>query len=132
MTFFLRCIVLVFVMQSVHAQDLPRKFRKNYVGEQPAYSYQVKEESISIPAENIRIEIGSERSVVQQNNRTDVVKITVEAKTKDYFVLNAKYSYGNEEIWKIYRKGKYLVREERLPRPETLLNMEKKRCFFRR
>jgi len=133
MRFYL-CLTFLFfiVASSTYTQELPRKLLKSYSGNQPAYSYEVKEKKIVVSKEPIRIIFEKETVVIEQFNNSDQLSYNVEAKTKDYFSISVRMKNGATENWRLYRKGKYIIRTAQFPRPETLLNKEKKKCFFRR
>lgn len=124
--------VFLFTVSITHSQELPRKLLKSYSGIQPAYAYKVQEEQITVSKEPIRITFEKEIVLLEQFNNKDQLRYHVDAKTKDYYSISVKMRNGATEKWRLYRKGKYIIRTAQFPRPETLLNKEKKKCFFRR
>lgn len=47
-------------------------------------------------------------------------RFTIEAETKMYYALDVAFSNGQREIWKLFKKGKQLIRIPTSPLPKTI------------
>lgn len=114
--------LLVFICGSFFwwNRPFPKRLLGNYTGIQEAYEVQFNDQKAVVPESDIRIKLAYDQLLIQTPLQTKKVSYTVKDKTRNYYNLEVEIENKRVENWRLFRKGKKIVRPPLAPHPETI------------
>jgi hypothetical protein len=113
---------LVFgLFSSVTKRPFPKRLLGYYYGTQDAYEVAHQNSTIEIPTSKISVKLSYSELLIQTPGRNIKARYDISAPTKSYYALKVFTEDGVIEEWRLFRRGKKLIRKAASPRPEVVL-----------
>lgn len=118
---FIILLSVLFIVSNSFAQQIPFSKRSigNYYGVQPEYTVILDGNAIYIPEESQTIRLNYPDILLETGTRVFSGNYSIAAETKDYYAFQVRLDNGIIEEWRLYKKGKQLLRLGKTPRPEV-------------
>lgn len=112
-------VLLSLLLTGCLGRPFPKRLTGSYVGSQKQYSVQADNKTVSIPETPLRVDLQYDHLLIQSEQQKNVISYTISEKTDDFYPLVLTFEDGTIEHWKLYPRGKKLVRTEQAPRPSV-------------
>jgi hypothetical protein len=109
------------LFSSVTKRPFPKRLLGYYYGFQDAYEIQHQNTILEIPTSKIAVKLSYSELLIQTPGRNIKARYDISAPTKSYYALKVFTEDGVIEEWRLFRRGKKLVRKAASPRPEVVL-----------
>lgn len=100
----------------------PHRYIGKYHGIQPAYQVQMNGAPIKVPSENYTLVLDYGKIYLTTDEKTTVAHYSIKAETKMYYSFTVELKNGTIEEWKLWKKGKRLIRQPIIPQPKTIFS----------
>lgn len=121
--FIFRKIVFIFIVGTLLTgclgKPFPKRLRGTYTGIQENYTVSVDDKEVKVPETKLNIELQYDHIRIKSEHQKSIISYTIAEKTENHYPLKLTFDDGTIENWKLYPKGKKLIRSEQAPRPSV-------------
>lgn len=102
-------------------RPFPKRYLGTYEGTQDAYTVNVNDEVIKVPAAEYSLELAYDELWLTTEKQVIHGTYEMKAETDMYYAFTVHMKNGTTEEWQLWKKGKRLIRKKMPPKPEVVL-----------